>query len=83
MQTSSVGSTSTYEIPRSATIPSDNNTHKVSIGIINLKPDFEYETVPKKSAHAFIKAKVTNSSEYALLSGQANVFLENNFVAKV
>ena len=78
-----IGSTSTFEIPRQATIPSDNNIHKVSIGIINLKPEFEYETVPRKNAHAFIKAKVVNDSKYALLAGPANVFFDNNFVAKV
>ena len=82
IQSSNIGSTSTYEIPRSATVPSDNNTHKVTIGIIELKPEFEYESVPKKSAYAFIKAKVTNTSEYSLLAGSANVFLDNNFVAK-
>jgi uncharacterized protein (TIGR02231 family) len=47
-----------------------------------LKPDFEYETVPRKNTHAYIKAKVTNSSEYLMLSGPANVFFDNNFVAK-
>ena len=83
VQQSAIGSTSTYEIPRAATIPADNNSHKVSIGIINLSPDFEYETVPKKNAHAYIKAKVVNKSEYALLAGPANVFFDNNFVAKV
>ena len=73
---------STFDIPRQATIPADNNTHKVSIGIINLKPEFEYETVPKKTPHAFLKAKVNNTSSYAMLAGPANVFLDNNFVAK-
>jgi len=48
-----------------------------------LKPEFEYETVPKKNTHAYIKAKVTNTSNYPLLAGPANVFLDNNFVAKV
>jgi uncharacterized protein (TIGR02231 family) len=83
IQTSSIGSTSTFDIPRNATIPSDSTTHKVTIGIINLKPDFEYETVPRKNTYAYIKAKVTNTSEYPLLAGSANVFLDNNFVSKV
>ena len=83
VQSSDIGFTSTFDIPRAATIPSDDNVHKVSIGIINLKPEFEYETVPKKNAYAYIKAKVTNTSEYSLLSGPANVFFENNFVDKV
>ena len=83
VENSSIGSTSTFEIPRNATIPSDNNSHKVTIGIINLKPEFEYESIPKKNTHAFIKAKVINESNYLILAGQANVFFENNFVAKV
>lgn len=79
---SSVGSTSNYDIPRNGTIPSDSNPHKVTIGIINLTPEFEYETVPKMATYAFLKAKVTNTSEYSLLAGPANVFLDNNFIAK-
>lgn len=73
---------STFDIPRQATVPSDNSTHKVSIGILNLKPEFEYETVPKKTPYAFLKAKVKNTSLYAIIGGPANVFLDNNFVAK-
>ncbi len=38
--------------------------------------------MPRKNAMAYIKAKVTNKSQYALLAGPANVFLDNNFVAK-
>jgi hypothetical protein len=73
----------TFNIPRIASIPSDNTTHKVSIGILNLKPKFEYEAVPRKIAHAYLKAKVSNASNYSLLAGPANVFLDNNFIAKV
>ncbi|RNA22167.1 hypothetical protein BpHYR1_054533 [Brachionus plicatilis] len=79
---SSLGSTITFNIPRKANIPSDGKTHKVSIAILNLSPEFEYETVPRKNTHAYIKAKVLNTSDYALLAGPANVFLDNNFVAK-
>ena len=55
---------------------------KVSIATIQLKPTFEYETVPKLSQNAFLKAKVKNDSEYPLLSGPANVFLDNSFVTR-
>ena len=78
------GITSTsFEIARPATIKSDNTGHKVSICQIELKPDFEYVTVPKLVAHAFLKAKVKNESPYALLAGDSNVFLDNNFLTKV
>ena len=82
VHTSNVGSTSTFIIPRNASIPSDGNTHKVTIGVISLTPQFEYATVPKKNTNVYIRAKVINTSNYALLAGEASVFLENNFVAK-
>lgn len=72
-----------YEITRRSSIPSDNNPHKVSVAIIDLKPTFEYESVPKRAAHAYLKAKVKNVSPYALLAGPTNIFLDNNFIAKV
>ena len=72
-----------YEISRRSSIPADNVGHKVSVAIIDLLPAFEYECVPKKSQHAFLKAKVKNTSAYALLAGPTNIFLDNNFIAKV
>ncbi|XP_065179386.1 protein F37C4.5-like [Sycon ciliatum] len=71
-----------FEIPRRTTIPADKTGHKVSVAIIDLEPKFDYETVPKVQAHAFLKAQVKNSSQYALLKGPANVFLDNNFISK-
>lgn len=53
------------------------------MALLHLEPSFEYETVPKLAAHAFLKAKVKNDTDYALLEGPANVFLDNNFVSKV
>ena len=73
----------TFEIARNSTVQTDNAEHKVSICQIDLKPTFEYTSVPKLVAHAFLKAKVTNDSNYALLAGPANVFLDNNFLTKV
>jgi uncharacterized protein (TIGR02231 family) len=77
----SVISTS-FEIVNPASIPSDNTSHKVTIAILDLKPSFEYETVPSKSQFAYLKAKVVNSSNYPFLPGPISVFLDNNFVAK-
>ena len=72
-----------YEIARRSTIPCDNVGHKVTVAIIDLVPTFEYQSVPKTSPNAFLKAKVKNVSPYALLAGPSNVFLDNNFIAKV
>ncbi|XP_065890127.1 protein F37C4.5-like [Dysidea avara] len=71
-----------FNIPRMATIPSDNTEHKVTVALIDLKPEFEYAIIPRMSSHTYLQAVVKNTSSYALLSGPANVFLDNNFVAK-
>ncbi|CAL1546814.1 unnamed protein product [Lymnaea stagnalis] len=72
----------TYEIARQSTIPSDNTEHKVTVAIIELTPTLNYLTVPKIVPHAFLQAKVTNTSQYTLLPGRTNIFLDNSFVAK-
>ena len=72
-----------FEIVRPSTIESDNVEHKVSICQLDFSPQFEYNAIPKSVAHAFLKIKVTNESNYALLAGDVNVFLDNNFLTKV
>ncbi|TPX32323.1 hypothetical protein SmJEL517_g04506 [Synchytrium microbalum] len=72
----------TYQIPSKATIPSDNVPHKVTVAIIDYKPTFTWTSVPKIDAKAFLKATVKNDSEYALLAGPANIFLDDSFVCK-
>ena len=47
-----------------------------------LKPTFEYDTVPKLAQHAFLRAKVQNNSTYPLLAGPANVFLDQSYVTE-
>lgn len=69
-----------------STIPSDTDTasqaHKVNIAVIDLTADLEWISVPKEAPSAFLQAKVKNNSTYLLLPGRANIFLDDNFVAK-
>ncbi|XP_055887711.1 protein F37C4.5-like isoform X5 [Biomphalaria glabrata] len=81
-QVSESTTSTTYEIARQSTIPSDNTEHKVTVAIIELKPTLSYLSVPKVVPHAFLQAKVVNNSPYTLLSGRTNIFLDNSFVAK-
>jgi len=72
---------STFTIPRAATILSDNKPHKVTVAIVDLKSRFTYSAVPRRSQYVYLKATTTNTSDYALLAGSINVFMDNNFVA--
>lgn len=55
---------------------------QVAIATIKLRPSFEYDTVPKQAQHAFLRAKVTNTSDYPLLEGKANVYLDQSYVTE-
>jgi len=75
-----------FVIESLATIPSDTDksvqAHKVTIAVIDLSADLQWVSVPKEAPSAFLQAKVKNTSQHLLLPGKANIFLENNFVAK-
>ncbi len=56
---------------------------QVTVALVDLSPDFHYNSVPRLSPHSFLKAKSKNTSPYTMLAGPANVFMDNNFIAKV
>jgi uncharacterized protein (TIGR02231 family) len=63
-----------------ASIPSDNNPHRVSIMMQDFDAEFRYSTVPKLAPFAYLKAKVSNETNYPFLPGEANVFFDGGFV---
>ena len=76
------GATSaSFKIATAASVPSDNSPQKVPITSARLNAAPEYLTVPKRLTTAFLTAKVFNTSEFPLLSGAMNVFLDGTFVA--
>jgi uncharacterized protein (TIGR02231 family) len=70
-----------FKIPVASTIPSDNSPQKVPITSVRLAAAPEYFAIPKQLAAAFLTAKVTNSSDFPLLAGAMNVYLDDLFVA--
>jgi uncharacterized protein (TIGR02231 family) len=76
------GATSaSFKIATPASIPSDNTPQTVPITATKLAANPEYLTTPKLQATAFLTAKVENSSDFPLLAGSMNVFLDGTFVA--
>ncbi len=76
------GATSaSFRIATAASVPSDNSPQKVPITSTRLLANAEYLTVPKRLATAFLTTKVMNSSDFPLLAGAMNVFLDGTFVA--
>jgi uncharacterized protein (TIGR02231 family) len=70
-----------FEIPVAATVPSDNSPQKVPISTITLSATPEYLAVPKQVLAAYLTDKVTNTSDFPLIAGPMNVFLDGTLVA--
>ena len=69
-----------FAIPGKNTISDNGEEHKVGISAFEFKADYQYNSVPKMSPFAFLTAKVKNTSDFPMLAGKSNVFLDNNFV---
>ncbi|MEN8123452.1 MAG: mucoidy inhibitor MuiA family protein, partial [Bacteroidota bacterium] len=69
-----------FAIPGKNTISDNGEEHKVGISVFEFDADFQYNSVPKISPFAFLTAKVKNTSDFPMLQGKSNVFLDNNFV---
>jgi uncharacterized protein (TIGR02231 family) len=75
------GATSaTFRVPRAADVPSDGEPHRQTIAVQSLPASFRYETTPKLSTAAYLKATATNSTDAPFLAGAVNVFVGTDFV---
>lgn len=70
-----------FKIAMPASVPSDNSPQKIPVTTAALAANPEYLTTPKLQPAAFLTAKVVNTSEFPLLAGAMNVFLDGTFVA--
>jgi len=70
-----------FEIQGTHTIPDTNEEHKIGISVLNFDASLEYYAVPKLSPFAYLTATSTNDSNFPILPGIVNVFLDNRFVA--
>jgi uncharacterized protein (TIGR02231 family) len=77
----SQATSASFKISVRATVPTDNSVQKVPIATTRLASVAEYTATPKLLAGAFLTSKVTNTSEFPLLAGAMNVFLDDTFVA--
>lgn len=71
----------TFKIATPTTIASDGSVQKVPVTEVPLQAEMSYATTPKLREAAFLTAKVVNTSDYPLLAGAMNVFLDGTFVA--
>ncbi|HEX9782114.1 MAG TPA: mucoidy inhibitor MuiA family protein [Opitutaceae bacterium] len=72
----------TFTIPYPADVPSDNAPHKVAIATYPLMGELSHVAVPKLAEFAYLRAAVTNTSSFPLISGPVNLFLDGTYVAR-
>lgn len=79
---SSSGAVVTYGIGTPVSVPGSGEPHKTTITIVGLSAELDYVTAPRMAQEAYLRATVTNDSEYTILPGEASIFHGNDFVGK-
>ncbi|WP_404424768.1 mucoidy inhibitor MuiA family protein [Nibricoccus sp. IMCC34717] len=70
-----------FRVQAPATVLSDNSPQRVSVAQLRMPAELLYQVAPKLQETAFLAGKVSNDSDYPLLAGPVNVFLDDAFVA--
>ena len=71
----------TFKIPVAVSIPGNNISQKVAVKDMRLAATLQFQSTPKVIEAAFLSAYANNTSDYPLLAGRMNTFLDDTFVA--
>lgn len=69
-----------YTASAPATIPQDNQPHKVPVALLNLPVTLSYVCVPKRVEEVYRQAELVNQSAFTLLPGKVSLFHGDEFV---
>lgn len=72
----------TFKRPGNETIPSDGRPHKSVITIERFAAKMEYVTTPALANFVYLRASVTNTSAYPILTGEMSVYVSAAFIGK-
>ncbi|WP_411810961.1 DUF4139 domain-containing protein [Chryseobacterium scophthalmum] len=71
-----------YELNYNQTIVSQEKEQYVILDKKNVEANYKYHTVPKLNNQVFLMAFVKNWQDLNLISGEANVYFEDNYIGK-
>lgn len=72
-----------FTITEPTTLLSGSDEQKVMIyNLDNLQADLIYQTVPRLKEVALLQATTKNNSEYPLLAGALNIFMDGRFISR-
>lgn len=76
-----MGTTSaSFVIEQTTSLNSGAGQQKVAITTLNLPSKLRYITVPRLQSIAYLQADTQNISNYPLIGGQLNIFMDNRFI---
>lgn len=76
------GAAVTYRVSKPVAVPSDGTPHKTTVTALDMEVKLDHITVPKLAEEAYLRATVTNTSDFILLPGEASIFHGADFVGK-
>jgi uncharacterized protein (TIGR02231 family) len=76
------GAAVNYRVSKPVAVPSDGTPHKTTVTAFNLSAKLDYVTAPKMAEEAYLRATITNTSDFILLPGNASIFHGVDFVGK-
>jgi len=71
-----------YEMNYNQTIVSQEKEQYVILDKKNVEANYKYHTVPKLNSQVFLMAFVKNWQNLNLISGEANIYFEDNYIGK-
>lgn len=71
-----------YELTYNQTIVSQEKEQYVILDKKNVEANYKYHTVPKLNNQVFLMAFVKNWQNLNLISGEANIYFEDNYIGK-
>ncbi|KAJ7788180.1 hypothetical protein B0H14DRAFT_2949554 [Mycena olivaceomarginata] len=72
----------TFRVPGLVAIPCDGDTHNFTIVELSLTAAMSWVSVPKIDPKTHLNARITNASEYTLLTGSASVYVDGSFISR-
>ena len=73
----------TYSVLQPVSIPSDNQPHQTNLKQIKMNGELTYICTPRLELAAFVKERLTNSTEDTLLAGSVNLFRDGDLIGSV
>jgi len=71
-----------FTVEEPYTVLSKSKPFTINMKELTIPANYEYRTVPKLEAAAYLVAQVTDWSQYQLLEGIANLYFENTFIGQ-